>query len=186
MRRRALVGAAAGAALLPLALQASPRLREMQIIPVPALKLRIWIENQPPWEGSLHADPQQPGFIVQSPDNYHPPTVMSYWSRPAERVADAVFEQVAQSAIQRASQNFGLDLGNARAVTKLPASYGDLTGFEGQFVGQVEGQAMDVRIFVGQKSGRFPVVMSVYTLQGKLTQLSEVIRRGWGNVSYLP
>lgn len=193
MKRRGLLGVAACSALAPAVLRAGrgadapgPRaLREMQIIPVPALKLRIWVENQPPWEAALQPHPQQPSFVVQSPDNFHPPTVMNYWSWPAERVADAALAQVAQSAIRRASRNFGLDAAQARAVPTQAATHGVLSGFEGQFVGRVDGVAMDARVFVGQRSGRFPVVMSIYTLQGKMVHLAEVVRRGWGNVGYL-
>lgn len=186
MKRRTWISGTAGALLLPPALKAAPRaLREMQIHRVPELKLAIWVENQPPWEAALQPHPQQPAFVVQSPDNYHPPTVMSYWSWPAERVSDAALEQVAGSAIQRASRNFGLDAAQARGVPKLPASHGVLSGFEGHFVGHVDGVAMDVRVFVGQQTGRFPVVMSLYTLQGKMPHLGEVIRRGWGHVAYL-
>ena len=44
---------------------------------------------------------------------------------------------------------------------------------------------MDVRIFVGQARGRYPVVLTLYTLQGKMQNLNEVVRRTWGNVDYL-
>lgn len=186
MRRRAFLSAAAGALLFPKTPDAAPRaLREMQIHRVPELKLGIWVENQPPWEAALHPHPQQPSFVVQSPDNYHPPTVMTYWSWPAQRIADAALAPVAQTAIQRASRNFGLDAAQARSIPKLPASHGVLSGFEGQFVGHVDGVSMDVRIFVGQQPGRFPVVMGVYTLRGKMVHLGQVLRRGWGQVSYL-
>jgi hypothetical protein len=109
---------------------------------------------------------------------------MTYASWPTERVADAIINQVAHSAIARASQNFGLNASRARGVPKLPASHGVLQGLEGAFTGKVEGVAMDVRIFVGQAAGRFPVALSIYTLSGKMNHLTEVIRRSWGKLEY--
>ena len=159
-------------------------LREMQIYKVPELGLNIWVENQPPWEAELSSATGHPSFVVQSPDNYHPPTVLTYASWPKERVTD--INPVAQTAIARASQNFGLNASQARSVTKLPASHGVLQGLEGSFAGQVEGVAMDVRVFVGQAPGRFPVALSVYTLAGKMGNLQEVVRRSWGKLAYLP
>jgi hypothetical protein len=160
-------------------------LREMQIHKVPELGLIIWVENQPPWEAELSHASGHPSFIVQSPDQYHPPTVMTYASWPHEHVPDVQLAQVANTAIQRASQNFGLNLGQARAVSRSAAQYGVLSGFEGQFVGRVQGVAMDVKVFVGQTSGRFPVALSLYTLKGKMGHLGEVLRRSWGQLAYL-
>jgi len=165
---------------------AQPRhLREMQIHKVPELGLAIWVENQPPWEAELSQASGRPSFIVQSPDQHHPPVVMTYASWPQERVSDAQLPQVASSAIQRASQNFGLNLAQARAVPRRAVQYGVLSGFEGQCVGRVEGIAMDVRIFIGQTSGKFPVALSIYTLEGKMGHLGEVLRRSWGQLRYL-
>jgi hypothetical protein len=66
-----------------------------------------------------------------------------------------------------------------------PKQHGELTGYEAQYVGKVLGMAADVRMFFGFQPGRAPVVMTVYTLQGKMKNLEEVIRRSWDNVSYL-
>jgi hypothetical protein len=168
--------------------QARPQarhLREMQIHPVPALGLRIWVENQPPWEAELNQASGHPSFIVQSPEQHHPPVVMTYASWPQERVSDTQLPQVAHTAIQRASQNFGLNLAQARAVVPRAAHYGGFRGFEGQCVGRMQGIAMDVKIFVGQHSGRFPVALSIYTLEGKMGHLAEVLRRSWGQLEYL-
>jgi hypothetical protein len=158
-------------------------LREMQIYKVPELGLNIWVENQPPWEAELSNATGHPSFVVQSPNNYHPPAVLTYASWPNERATD--INPVAQTAISRASQNFGLNANQARSVTKLPTSHGVLRGLEGSFAGQVEGVAMDVRVFVGQAPGRFPVALSVYTLAGKMGHLQDVVRRGWGKLAYL-
>ena len=44
---------------------------------------------------------------------------------------------------------------------------------------------MDVKIFVGQANGKFPVALSIYTLEGKMVHLAEVVRHTWGNLAYL-
>jgi hypothetical protein len=160
-------------------------LREMQIHKVPELGLSIWVENQPAWPAQLQTGGGHPSFVVQSPDNYHSPAVMMYSSWPKQQVTDAQMRVVANTAIQTASQNFGLDAGRARAIRQVEATHGVLKGMEGQFVGRQEGQAIDVRIFVGHSSGRFPVALTVYTLEGKMGNLSEVVRRAWGKVAYL-
>jgi hypothetical protein len=160
-------------------------LREMQIHAVPELGLRIWVENQPPWQGALDASAARPTFTVQSPDNYHPPSAMTYQSWPTQRLSAVEMQQVAGSAIQRAGQNFGLDLVHSRGIQKLPAIHGIFSGLEGQFTGSIDGVPADVRIFVGHVTGKFPVALSVYTLEGKMVHLAEVVRRSWGNLSYL-
>ncbi|MCW8166510.1 hypothetical protein D8B22_16505 [Verminephrobacter aporrectodeae subsp. tuberculatae] len=187
-RRRRVMGATA-LALLGVSAQAQKQeparaLREMQIHRVEQLGLEIWVENQPPWETKSTSQPH-PEFTAQSPDNYFPPTVMTYTSWPKERVAQKDLEQVATSAIRRASQNFGLNLGQSRGLSPVAASYGVLQGFEADFAGTGNGQELDVKIFIGHTPGRFLVVLLVYTQRGKLGQLGEVVRRAWGKLKYL-
>jgi hypothetical protein len=183
-RRNLLLAAGAGLAAQTAVGQA-PALREMQIYTVPELALRIWVENQPPWQAELSQATGRPSFVAQSPDNYHPPTVMTYASWPDQSVSDVNLIQVAQTALARASQNFGLNTNQARSVAKLPASHGVLQGLEAAFTGKVDAVAVDVRIFVGQAAGRFPVALSIYTLAGKMGHLSQVVRRSWGKLAYL-
>lgn len=162
----------------------SRALREMRIHKVPELGLVIWTENQPTWEATLSQINGRPSFIVQSPDNNHPPAVMTYGSWPQERVPADQFDTMAQVAIQRASQNFGFNIAQARNIKTKPLTYGTLQGVEGNFVGRVEGVEMDVKVFVGQQAGQFPVALSIYTLKGKMPHLVEVVRRAWTKLSY--
>lgn len=186
VRRRVLQSLAVwGAAACAPAVAQTPALREMQIHKVPELGLAIWVENQPPWETELSRERGWPIFVAQSPANYHPPAVMTCSSWPAERVASEHVATQARAAIQRAAQNFGLLLSVARTLPVRPARHGVLEGFESEFQGKAQGTAMDVRVFVGQQAGRFPVALSLYTLQGKMPNLNEVVRRSWGNVTYL-
>lgn len=158
--------------------------REMHIHKVPELGLQIWVENQPPWRTELKRGPH-PTFIAQAPDAHHPPAVMSYSSWPSERVADSVFATMAKTAITRASQNFGLSVAQSRALDVRPARYGVLAGHVADFAGNMNGTAMDVRIFIGQSPGRFPVVLTLHTLRDKIQHLDEHVRRAWTKLSYL-
>ncbi|MET0323242.1 MAG: hypothetical protein ABW069_21170, partial [Duganella sp.] len=65
------------------------------------------------------------------------------------------------------------------------AKYGVLRGYEATFDGSRQGQALDVMIFVGQAPGRFPVVLNIYTQQGKISSLVEHRRRSWTKIRYL-
>lgn len=160
-------------------------LREMRIHRVRELGLVIWTENQPPWETELSDGSGWPSFIAQSPDNYHPPTNVAYSSWPKERVAPEQLVTVARTAIRRAAQNFGLNLAMARVIPAKPVRHGVLEGLEGDFVGRAQNVPVDVKVFVGQQAERFPVACSIYTLNGKMAHLTEVIRRAWGHVAYL-
>ena len=165
--------------------EAKRNLRHMQIYRVKELGLELWVENQPPWETQLSNATGHPTFVAQSPESYHPPAVMTYTSFPKEKVrADALYE-TAGSAIRRASQNFGLSQDWSFGIPLREASYGQLRGYEGTFEGKADGTVVDVLVFVGQAPGKFPVAFSVYTVRGKMSSLSEQIRRAWTNVKYL-
>ncbi|MFT5591189.1 MAG: hypothetical protein ACI9ZF_003385 [Bradyrhizobium sp.] len=183
-QRRSFFTVAAILAIHPAALLARPALREMQIHKVPELGLEIWVENQPAWEAKLTDVSGHPTFVAQSPSTYHPPTVMTYASWRKLLVTPNMLPDVAASAIRQASQYFELDPGRSRMLAIKPASHGALQGFETNFAGKAEGVAMDVKIFVGQAPGQFPVALTVYTLQGKMAHLEECIRRGWGRLNY--
>jgi hypothetical protein len=160
--------------------------REMWRRPTPELGLEIWIENQPAWEDELVQVNGQTQLAVQSPDSYHPPAAILYASWPAQRVAEGdELKWVADAAIRRAGENFGLNKHRSRLIEVAPAVRGALKGYAGEFVGRVEGVDMDVSIFIGQAPGRFPVSVTVYTLKGKMPLLSEVLRRSFAKLGYL-
>lgn len=181
--------ASLGMQAVPAIAQPAPQdgraLRQMQIYTVPELGLKIWVENQPPWETQLSKETGRPTFVAQSPEGYHPPTVMTYVSFPKEKVADETMQSMALSAIRRASLNFGLTEAQSRSINPNAASYGVLRGFEGVFIGKAHGSLIDVQIFVGQAPGRFPVVLTMYTMRDKLPNLVEQRRRAWTKLQYL-
>lgn len=159
--------------------------RQMQIYSIPELGIKVGAENQPPWEVNITHAGKQATLTAQSPENYYPPTAMTFTAFPKEKVATAQLPIIASSAIERASQNFGLTEAQANTLIKTPAQYGVLQGYESNFHTQLQGTSMDVKIFVGQAKGQYPVALSIYTLAGKMPLLSEVIRRSWANLSYL-
>lgn len=160
-------------------------LREMQVHKIKELGLEIWVENQPPWETQLSHGSGHPTFAARSPDDYHPPAAMTFASWPNEKASSGQMRDVAVSAIRRASQNFGLNQGQSRAIIPVPASYGVLQGYEATFYGVADGTAVDVTVFVGQAEGKFPVALSMYTLRDKMGSLSEQRRRSWTKLRYL-
>ena len=188
--RRSTVSALSVAALLtgtfvPPSSAAERAQREMQIHKVAELGLEIWVENQPPWEAELMKASTLQSFVVQSPADYYPPAVMTYISLPGSVVDNANMLGVATTAIRRASENYRVP-GTQRVVLKpQPAQHGPFTGDEASFDGWANGEAVEVRVFVGHVPGRFPVAMQAYTQKGKLAQLSQPIRRAWGNLKYL-
>lgn len=160
-------------------------LREVAKHQVQDLGLEIWVENQPSWETAVVPNKDKSMFSAQSPRNYHPPSAMTFMSWPKQTVKPELLETVAVTAIRSGARNFGLHKAAARGVKIVPKQYGVLAGYEGNFVGQAQGMQMDVKVFVGQKTGKFPVVLTIYTLKGKMGHLNEVIRRSWTNISYL-
>ena len=165
---------------------ASRALRQMQIHKVRELGLEIWVENQPPWDAELSNASGHPTFVAQSPEGYHPPTVMTYASWPGENVIPAMLADMASTAVRRASRNFGLSEARAGGLELTPARYGSLVGYESVFPGVADRMAVDVLVFVGQAPGRFPVALSLYTMRGKMASLDEQRRRAWGKLAYLP
>lgn len=159
-------------------------LRPMTVHKVKALGLEIWTEAEPAWETGLLAG-TPPTFTAQSPDNYTPSAAITISAWRSERVPQHLFETVADTAIRRAGLNYGLNQGQTRAMAVRPARWGILEGFEGDFQGRAQGMAMDVKVFVGQQEGRYPVVGQIYTQAGKMQSLQEVIRRCWSNITYL-
>jgi hypothetical protein len=160
-------------------------LREMSIHKVKELGLQIWIENQPAWDANLTTNGGQATFSAVSPSNYHPPSAMLFQSFQQEKVATAQFQNMAKQALRRASANWGLLPAEMRAIPLMFQKYGVLDGYEANFVGKSDEVLMDVKIFVGQAEGRFPVILWIYTQQGKMDNLAEVIRRSWRKLTYL-
>lgn len=159
--------------------------REMQVFQVKALGLEIWLDNQPTWDAEIHMNNGRPVFGARPPEPFDPPAAMTVAAWPEEKLPDLLIPAMARNAIRTAAPNFGLPASQAKELVPKAATYGVLRGMEGEFVGRIQGIDMDVRIFVGQSSGQYPVVLTFYTPKGGLKQLADVIDRSWGHLAYM-
>ena len=159
--------------------------RPMQIHKVSELGLEIWTEAQPEWTTELVHQGKKPIFIVQSPPKAYPPAAMSYVSFPGMRVEAGELKAIATSALRQAARNYRVPQADIDKLRPAAATYSELTGYEAVFSGSANGEAVDVKVFVGHKPGKGPVTLQVYTFRDKLPHLSEQIRRAWQNVKYL-
>lgn len=160
-------------------------LRPMVIHKVQELGLEIWTEADPEWQTDLVYQGDKPIFTAQTPMNTYPPAAMSVVSFPGMVVAEHELQEVATTAIHTAASNFQVTETDIEKITILPVEYSELHGYEGVFSGYAQGDPVDVKVFVGQKNGKGPVSIQLYTLQGKLPHLSEQIRRSWQHIRYL-
>lgn len=160
--------------------------RPMQIHRVAEVGLEIWTEVDPRWDTRLEkSQGRQPIFVAETPALTYPPAIMTWAAVPQLRFKDGEFKEAAAGALAQAARNYGVPQERIGAIDLKPASYGDLNGYEAVFTGNDHGTAVDVRVFFGHKPGKPAVAMQVSTLQGKLTHLSEHVRRSWSNVRYL-
>ena len=160
-------------------------MRPMKIHKLPELGLEIWTEYEPLWITELHYRGKKPIFTVHSPPMVYPPAAMTVVSFPGMAVATDELKDIATTAIAEGAKNYKVPESELAGLHVIPALYGDLTGYEASFSGKVRGDAVDVKVFVGNKPGKGPVMLQIYTLEGKLSHLSEQIRRSWTNVKYL-
>ncbi|HET9646083.1 MAG TPA: hypothetical protein VFP68_22635 [Burkholderiaceae bacterium] len=159
--------------------------REMRVHRVPELGLEIRVENEPPWDAQLMKGVSRPIFVAQSPADYYPPAVFTYLSLQESPVPPDSLPTVAATAIRRAAENYRVPGSQRMSLSPQPARYGVLEGHEASFEGWANGEAVEVKVFVGHTPGRFPVAMQAYTLSQKLAHLKEPMRRAWTAVRYL-
>jgi hypothetical protein len=165
--------------------------RQMDIMTVKDLGLEIWRELEPePWSKALQGNPagsgkdavSSPMLVLQSPAKVYPPTALAFTSLRGQKVAEGDFQGFAQGLFDAMVKRL-----NATGPVRLrAATYGVLTGWEAEVTGEKGPDAVDTRMFVGQSPGKWPVLLQVQVLPGKLAHASEFIRRGWTNVRYLP
>ena len=157
--------------------------RPMEIYQVEEVGLEIWVEYQPAWHTDIVQNGKYYQFFAASPANYHPPAALIYTAFKDVSARADEMEVLTQGVVYRAAYNYGTRVEKTHPVTSR--RYGELDGFEATFQGNVEGEAVDVKIFVGHQPGKPIVIAHAYTSAGKLHHLDEPIRRAWGNLSYL-
>ena len=157
--------------------------RPMEIYQVEEVGLEIWVEFEPAWHTDLVQNGKYYQFFAASPANYHPPSALIYTAfNDVSATADEM-KALTQGVVYRAAYNYGTKVEKTHPV--VSRRYGELDGYEATFEGKVEGEAVDVRMFVGHQPGKPIVIAHAYTSAGKLHHLDEPIRRAWGNLSYL-
>jgi hypothetical protein len=159
--------------------------RPMKIHNLPELGLEVWTEYEPLWITELRYRGIKPVFTVQTPPMVYPPAAMKVVSFPGMSVAPGEMKGIATTAISEGARNYNAPKKQLSDLLIIPAAYGELTGYEASFSGKVRGDVVDVKVFVGNKEGKGPVMLQIYTLEGKMDHLSEQIRRSWTNVRYI-
>jgi hypothetical protein len=157
--------------------------RPMLIHRVSALGLEIWTEARPEWEVRTATRNGMAMFLAETPALVAPPAGMSWTSHPGIAFAADELREGARGAIGQAAHNYRVR--DPYRLQLRAAVYGDLSGYEAEFTGDAHGVPVDVRIFCGHQLGKPAVLMHAYTLQGKLLQIGEHIRRSWTHVRYL-
>ena len=171
-------------ALASVALPAQERAkRAMEIHSVPEIGLKVWVENEPPWEAKLARRGTVIQYVVESPDQYHPPTALIYGIYTGVTGDYRDLRTVAETAVRTAANGYGVR--QSENLQVRAAGYGTLSGYETQFTGRLNGEPVEVRLFIGGEPGKPLVLAQAITQPGKLVHLSEVLRRAWSNLSYL-
>lgn len=158
--------------------------RPMEVVKNEHLGLEVWVEHEPAWQWQVVQHRGKPQLVVQSPEDYYPPVTLTYMTFPEIPMESKTLAQLAQTALQTAAGNYQATA--PQAVKPVAAQYGAFSGYEAIFTGWANNEQVDVKVFVGGQPGRSLVLMQAYTLAGKLSHISEPLRRAWGNVKYLP
>ena len=172
-------------ALISQSVSADRAKRPMKIHQLPEMGLEVWTEFDPLWITELEYQGKKPIFTAQTPPMVYPPAAMSVVSFPGMQVTSDEMKEVASTAIATGARNYRVPEQQISTLKATPASYGELTGYEATFTGKAQGDEVDVKVFVGNKPGKGPVMLQIYTFKDKLPHLSEQIRRSWDNVKYL-
>ena len=183
-RLRVLVLTLALAVLLPAGLTAQERaLRAMEVHTVPEIGLKVWVEKDPLWEAALARRGTRVQYVVESPDHYHPPSALIYSLYKGVTGDYRGLRTLAETAVRTAAAGYGVQ--NSENLQVRAARYGVLNGYEADFTGRLDGEPVEVRLFIGGEKGKPLVTAQAITQPGKLVHLAEVLRRAWSNLSYL-
>jgi len=159
--------------------------RPMQVHKLVEMGIEVWTEYEPLWITETIYRGKKPIFTAQTPSMVYPPAAMSIVAFPGMTVESAEMMEVATNAIVTGARNYHISDKQIESLDLSPAEYGELKGYEAVFSGKDRGDDIDVKVFIGNKPGKGPVMMQIFTLKGKLPHLSEQIQRSWGHIKYL-
>jgi hypothetical protein len=171
-----------GICVLPAGAAATAVKRPMNIHKVSEIGLEIWTEAGPEWEVRTDYKRGQATFVAETPALAVPPAGMSWVSIEGISFTDAEIREGARGAIEAAAQNYG---SGSKSLELRAVTYGELAGYEADFSANAHGTPVDVRVFCGHRPGKPAVLMHAFTLHGKLSHISEHVRRSWTHVRYL-
>lgn len=158
--------------------------RPMVINKVKRMGLEIWTEMEPNWKTELIMNGKKPIFVAHTPSNVYPPSGMTWVNHSEVQLTSAEFPKIARSTLETAAKNYKFSE-KLSELNIVPKNYGNLNGFEINFVGLLDKKHVDVRVFTGRSDGKGPITMQVYAPKGKLRHLEEQIRRSWTHTRYL-
>lgn len=160
--------------------------RPMTIHKIERMGLEVWTELEPKWNTELMMNGRKPIFVAHTPHNTYPMSGMTWVNHKEVIISDETYEEIAKSLFKKAAKNYQITVTDFNNSNFTVASYGQLKGYEFNFEGKLGTSLVDVKIFTGRALNKGPITMQAYTSQGKMNQISEQIRRSWGNTKYLP
>lgn len=159
--------------------------RPMTIHKVEEVGLEIWTEYEPRWETGVMYQGKIPVFIAHTPYLTYPSAGMSWVNHKEMVLTNGEFVEVAKTALVTAAKNYKVEQHLLGSLKINPQSYGQLIGYEADFVGLMEDKEVDVKVFIGRFDNKGPVTIQVYTSVGKMAHLKEQVRRSWTHTRYL-
>lgn len=167
------------------ALATERHLRPMLKNELADIGLVVWTEMNPQWIVETTSMKGRQIFTAQTPLATYPPAAFTFASFKHMRIAMDELKSTAVTVMKSARRNYHSEVNDSMAADLVASSYGNLIGYESTFQGIADGIPVDVKVFLGQVDGEAPVLLQAYTLRGKLSAISENIRRSWSNVAYL-
>ena len=156
--------------------------RPMIINKVKRVGLEVWTEMEPKWKTEVMVDDNKPIFVAHSPAYSYPVSGMMWVNHAEVQLKLNEFPEVANAILISAARQYGV---SKEKISISPKKYGFLDGYEANFLGVLDNQSVDVKVFTGRADDKGPVTMHVYTTKGKIKHLEEQIRRSWTHTNYL-
>ncbi len=159
--------------------------RELQLVWVKD-GYQVGIDNDPAWTWKYLGDQNQGELIVLSPDLYYPPSAVSIRVHKTMLIdrGEHFFKRVALAAINAAAKKYQASLVFSSEDLKK-SHYGVLNGYSVDFISESKAGKHDTKIFIARNNVNQVLSLTASTLEGKLSHISPVLDRMWGNISFV-
>lgn len=144
---------------------------------------QIPLEINPEWDFQTPRGTKGLQFIAISPDAYYPPTTIISQHFVDEKVPNDIgqFKAFASATASIAAKNYGY----AEQLDDLTAfNIGQLEGYQVQVPGKVEGKNHDVLFYIAKTPDQSVFVLTVLTLQNKMSHALPVVDRTRKNIRF--